>query len=1005
MVTDAGSMVDVEERTIAGGGRGMRVESILTARAPSPPTLTVEEAFAAFAADPGLALIPLVENGLPVGLVERHLVLTHYATQSRREPTSDRPVRAVVDTETVMVECDTPIEEATRIIAARQKGEANLGFIITRGDRYAGVGSMTALLRAAAELNTMRARDAERARDQRHAQAALLSGVLEGISQGLVAFDRDSRLITFNGRIESILGASRNLLFPGRMLEEFLEGESVLALGPPMRIDVDGFASGAVIVHERRWHDGRTFNVEVSPTPDGGLVVTYDDVTSLRRAEDAEKQSRRLLRDVIDAVPAIINAKDRNSRYVLMNSFQAELYGTTPEKAVGKTASDLMGAGYGDYTRGRDLEVITSRSPTTFYEETYKDIRGKERTWLTRKMPVHGPEGEASLVASISLDITTRKLAETALEGNDRQLKRIFDFSPVGMCIWTRAGRLVRGNQSFFDLVGVGGLDASMMSLGDFIHHDDRPVLAAALARLAEGQIHVAIPEIRLRLDDRPALYVQVMVTALDAGDDNGDVIVQMVDVTDRKHAAAQLEETVAQRTAELKRINDDLAQALVDASSAREAADAASKAKSDFLATMSHEIRTPMNGVLGMLELLHLTELDPKQADLVRVVQESALALLKIIDDILDFSKIEAGKLELEHVAFSALTLIEGVAEVLGAGAHKKKLALQAFVEPSVPARVKGDPMRLRQVLFNLVGNAIKFTERGQVSIRARMEPRGGRPHLRIDVSDTGIGLSQDAIDRLFNPFVQADGTTTRKYGGTGLGLAICKRLVAAMGGDVWVQSRPGRGSTFSFVVDVEPAEAPAETAERLLGGSRILVVGHDPAFADIASHYLEEAGAETAIAQNAEWAAEALAEAAAAGRRFDAAFIDTVLPDRPDALLAATKTVLVSPFPDGTGQPRRPLGLDIAAHLTKPVRRDTLVQALAQALGRLQTPSESATPKLGRSSGRTPLSIEAARAAGTLILVAEDNPTNQRVVSMQLDELGYTAELVDDGRAALEA
>jgi PAS domain S-box-containing protein len=785
------------------------------------------------------------------------------------------------------------------------------------------------------------------------------------------------------------------------------------------------------IVGQRVAESGRsTMNASFVLTRDGGyagighivdllrLTAELNDLRAqeseaarndLRRAEESEKRSRRLLRDVIDAVPVIINAKDRDSRYVLVNSFQADIYGITPDAAIGRTAGELVDQAYGAQARQRDLEVLENDAPTTFYEETYADGHGRQRTWLSRKMPLRNEAGETSLIATVSLDITPRKLAEEALQASEEHLRRVFEFSPVGMCVWSRAGRLVRTNQSFLDLVGYGAAEIVTRSLEDFIHPEDLSRLEAELTALRTGAKPFASLELRVLHHGDKDIFAQLMITPIDgSGPESSDLVVQIVDITARKQASDRLEEMVNQRTAELER-------AATEARRAHEAAEAANRAKSDFLATMSHEIRTPMNGVLGMLELLQLTHLDAQQTDLVRVVRESASSLLTIIDDILDFSKIEAGRLEIENVPFSPLALVEGVAEVLGPSAHKKKLSLLSFVDPSVPWRVRGDSVRLRQVLFNLVGNAVKFTERGHVRVELRAAPKGERCVLGFRIEDTGIGLTQEALQRLFNPFVQADGTTTRRYGGTGLGLAICKRLVNAMGGDIRVDSTPGQGSTFSFELEVEVHAAAGTTEDLRLDGLNVLVVDDDPAFVAIASTYLTGGGANVSTASDAAGALETMRQAATEGRAFDVALVDLVLPDMPgtalakalrrDERLAATKLVLLTAYPQDERR-KRAFGNGFGAYLTKPVRRDVLFQALLEALGRAEPMASASSPGgADRAAAAVAPSIDAARAAGTLILVAEDNPTNQRVVAMQLARLGYAAEVLPDGAAAFAA
>ena len=420
--------------------------------------------------------------------------------------------------------------------------------------------------------------------------------------------------------------------------------------------------------------------------------------------------------------------------------------------------------------------------------------------------------------------------------------------------------------------------------------------------------------------------------------------------------ALAYQKEDLAQR---LQVAYDEARLARDTALDAQREAENANQAKSTFLATVSHEIRTPMNGVLGMIDVLERTTLSVEQREALGTVRYSAAALLRIIDDILDFSKIEAGRLDLERIELSTVELIEGAAETLAPQAAAKGLRLAAYVGAGVPDRVIGDPLRLQQILFNLLGNAIKFTESG--SVRLSLE-NAGASMLRIKVADTGIGLTDEQRNRLFQPFVQADSSTTRRFGGTGLGLSIVRRLAEAMQGGVDVSSEPGRGSTFVVTVRLEEA-VPSPPAEGPLHGLSLSLALPDGDEARAIARYLEDAGACLVLVA---------ADAGFTGIRIEGAGRDIPLADEPGA---ATGPV---------------------AALARPWRRDGLIRAVANAAGRGAGRAVAFAAPAAASRVTPPLHGR--------VLVVDDNSVNRKILARQLELAGATTDAAAGGEQALE-
>jgi two-component system sensor histidine kinase/response regulator len=573
------------------------------------------------------------------------------------------------------------------------------------------------------------------------------------------------------------------------------------------------------------------------------------------------------------------------------------------------------------------------------------------------------------------------------------QLRLLTDAAPVGIFQTDADNRYMYINPRWSEITGLSIENVIGQPWDCMIDSERYAGLRADLADSTHG------PEFshrfEIRLPDAPRRVV--LLTSRSVADGEGGVggwVGTLADVTAEADAEAAL-------------------------SDARDKADEASHLKSDFLANMSHEIRTPMNGVIGMTDLLLETQLDPLQRDYAQTVRNSGEALVTIIDDILDFSKVEAGKLEIEDIEFSVQTVVGNVVDLLGRPADAKGLRLVAAVDSSVPGEVRGDPGRVRQVLTNLIGNALKFTHTGEIVVRVkRVESAEAGAVLRFEVSDTGDGIAPGKLDLIFQPFFQADTSTSRKYGGTGLGLSISGQLVRLMGGECGVTSQLGEGSTFWFTILVHTDPEPTTTdSPALIGGSaavRALIINNDVATCIELSDYLKSLGMSVTTTDSGEEALASLRRGTIDGRPYAVVLLDPSLSGMDwqelknsivvDPVITA-RVVLITELADEDGEVAGdPAPSGAGRSLSKSVLREDLVASLRVALG-LEV-ADHAFAALAATSPSSPNlpSVDHEVSAGRL-LVAEDNVINQKVVVAMLSSGGYKVDTVLNGADAVRA
>jgi PAS domain S-box-containing protein len=847
----------------------------------------------------------------------------------------------------------------------------------------------------------------------------LMGTILDSTDYTIISTDVDGTIRTFNRAAERLLGYSAGEMIDKQtpaLIHDPLELENKACLlseelgtsiEPGFEVLIAKARAGGQ--EENEWsyirRDGSRVPVLLSVTAlhnHDGLITGYlgigSDITERKRAEEKLRASEEQFRNFFELSLDIIGISDFNGYFRTVNDSFTSVLGYSREELLGRPFMDFVHPDDLAKTMLAYESQLKQGKPVLFFQNRYLHKNGSAISleWTAR------PNLPNGLMFCIARNVTEREnvaeelrkqaalleLAHRELTKNEEQLVEGQHIALMGSWEWDIALNKASWSAALYSIYGIEPEDLipSFEGYLALVHPDDRDFVSGAVTKVLQER-NPGSYEHRIILPDQSVRHHHVNIKiAFGAVGQPVKLFGTAQDITDRIKLENELKE-------------------------ARDAAIESARLKSEFLANMSHEIRTPMNGVLGMTALLLDSDLNADQSEVAKTIRSSGDALLTIINDILDFSKIEAGKLEFEIVDFDLRNVVEETVELLAERARAKGLEFASLIYRDVPTGLRGDPGRLRQVLTNLVGNALKFTEQGEVIVRAEKENESETAlTIRFTISDTGIGISEAAQANLFQAFTQADGSMTRKYGGTGLGLSISKQLVEMMGGKMGVTSRPGAGSVFWFTTNLEkqpqPAAPPAPPVESLKK-LRALIVDNNATNRQILSHQLGSWGMIHNEAESGSQALALLKAAAAKGAGYDLAILDLLMPGmdgfelaraiKSDPNIAKVHLVLLtSAGVRGDGATASAAG--IAAYLTKPVRQAQLFACLTMVVS-------NSSPATGSSLVTRHTLRESKRTSNKLILLADDNIVNQKVAVRQLQKLGYRADAVANGFEAIEA
>ncbi len=814
---------------------------------------------------------------------------------------------------------------------------------------------------------------------------------LESTTDGIIVSDLNRKVTTFNTRFLEIWGIDRSLAETGE--EELLLNTCLSQMAEPEAFldkveylyknpeDMD-FAAQAL-------RDGRILECYSRPQRVGnqilGRVWSFRDITERKKYEDDLKENREHLQTIIDNLPSSVILKNREGRHLLVNKFFEDATGFAADQLLGRTDAEIFPPEIAETIMAKDKEVLENGVTSRVEWQLPPHPDGTPHTYLTTKVPLLNERREVSGLLALSTDITKRKLDLETIRRSEAQFRTIFERSPAGVIHFDSAGKVLRCNSEA--AVILGGTMDELIGFDAVTRLANKDVADALLLAISgktaefEGEY--------LSVTGGIKAWLHITFNPLEPEYSPCEVICTLQDYTERKKNEVLLRE-------------------------AKEAAETAARTKSDFLANMSHEIRTPMNAVIGMSHLVLNTKLTLKQRDYINKIDRSAKSLLNIINDILDFSKIEAGKLEIESVPFLLDEVLENLLGMISVKSQEKDLELVFNIASDFPQGLIGDPLRLGQILLNLCTNAIKFTKEGQIVVSAEIEKREKEEiKARFSVRDTGIGLSPDQQEKLFQSFTQGDTSTTRKFGGTGLGLAICRNLAELMGGEIGVVSSPGKGSTFWFTIWLELHENNGTKDRDFaalaadLKGKRILIVDDNIDSLQSLKIMTHSFGFNVVTANSAPEALDIL-ENAAQHKPFSLVLMDLKMPGmdgieatriiKSNPVLAPITTVIIVSAYGREEYMHQAEEVGIEAFLIKPISQSVLFNTIMDAFG--YEVSHKSRKKV--KDRNLPDILDKVR--GAHILLVEDNALNQQVSIELLENEGFFVTLAEDGKIAAE-